>query len=168
MHAMPSKPQGGVTKRRLEALRVSCNTTFARLAAEVVGADPMVQVAERFGFNEVPPLDLPGGAKSNFPTDYGIQVGETEGEPPVPILENTPALAQAGIGQNDVKATPLQMALVTAAIANGGLIMEPHLMAEIRDQKGELVDEYEPRVWRPAISSTDAATLRAAMVTVAG
>ena len=151
----------------LEALRVSCNTAFAQLAAEVVGAEPMIEVAERFGFNEVPPLDLPGGAASVFPDDYGIQVGETEGEPAVPLLENTPALAQAGIGQNDVKATPLQMALVAAGIANGGVLMEPHLMQELRDQQGVLVDEYEPRVWRGVLSSVDADVLRAAMVTVA-
>lgn len=151
----------------LDALRVSCNTVFAQLAAEVIGADPMIEVAERFGFNEVPPLDLPGGAASVFPDDYGAQVGETDGDPPVPVLENTPALAQAGIGQNDVKATPLQMALVAAGIANGGVLMEPHLMHEIRDQQGGLVDAYDPRVWRGVLSSADADVLRAAMVAVA-
>lgn len=150
-----------------EALRASCNTTFAQMAAEVIGPGPMIEVAERFGFNAIPPLDLPGVAASNFPSDFGAQLGETEGDPPVPIVENTPALAQAGIGQFDVKATPLQMALVAAGIANGGIIMEPHLMAEIRDQKGELIEVYEPRVWQAALSTTDAATLRSAMVNVA-
>lgn len=149
-----------------EALRVSCNTVFAQLAAEFIGADPMIEVAERFGFNDTPPLDLPAVAGSNFPDDFGAQLRATEGDPPIPILENTPALAQSGIGQNDVKATPLQMALVAAAIANDGLIMKPHLMAEIRDQKGELVDEYNPGVWRAAISTADANTLRTAMVNV--
>ncbi len=151
----------------LEAFRISCNTVFAQLAAEVIGPGPMVDVAERFGFNEAPPLDLPSVAASTFPTDYGIQVDETDAEPPVPIVENTPALAQAGIGQNDVKATPLQMALVAAAVANGGVLMEPHLMHEIRDQQGALLEAYEPRVWRGVVSSTDAEVLRAAMVTVA-
>ena len=144
----------------LEALRVSCNTVFAELAAEFIGAGPMIEVAERFGFNDTPPLDLPRSPASNFPDDFGAQLRQTEGDPPFPILENTPALAQSGIGQNDVKATPLQMALVAAAIANDGLIMKPHLMAEIRDQKGELVDEYDPGVWRAAISTADANTLR--------
>ncbi|MGI9622208.1 MAG: peptidoglycan D,D-transpeptidase FtsI family protein [Acidimicrobiales bacterium] len=165
---VPLKNFGGSTcgGDMLEALRVSCNTVFAELAAEIIGADPMVEVSERFGFNEVPPLDLPAAAASNFPTDYGAQVGETDEDPPVPILENTPALAQAGIGQNDVKATPLQMALVAAGVANGGLMMEPHLMAELRDQKGKLLDDFDPRIWRPVLSSTDAQNMRAAMVTV--
>ncbi len=151
----------------LEILRISCNTAFAELAAEVIGADPMIEVAERFGFNSVPPLDLPGVVASNFPTDFGAQLNVTDGDPPVPILENTPALAQAGIGQNDVKSTPLQMALVSAAIANGGIMMQPHLMAEIRDQQGDLVEVYEPKVWQAVLSSADADNLRAAMITVA-
>ena len=150
-----------------EALRVSCNTTFAEIAAEVIGPDPMVEMSERFGFNDAPPIDLPAAAASNVPTDYGAQVGETDGDPPVPILENTPALAQAGIGQNDVKATPLQMALVAAAVANEGIIMKPHLLAELRNQQGELVDEHEPGVWKAALSTADAASLREAMVNVA-
>ncbi len=150
-----------------EGLRVSCNTTFAQMAAEYIGAEPMIEVAERFGFNGAPPLDLPAVAASNFPTDFGVQVNQTDRDPPIAILENTPALAQAGIGQNDVKATPLQMALVAAAIANDGIIMAPHLMAEIRDQQGEIVSEYKPNVWRSALSTADANTLRVAMLNVA-
>jgi peptidoglycan glycosyltransferase len=151
----------------LDSLRRSCNTAFAELAAEIVGPGPMIEVAERFGFNDAPPIDLPGPATSNFPTDFGTQVSETDGEPPVPIVENTPALAQAGIGQNDVKASPLQMALVTAGIANEGLIMRPHVMAEIRNQQGVIIEEYDASVWRSVLSSTDADTLRAAMIAVA-
>lgn len=150
----------------LESLRRSCNTAFAELAAEVVGPEPFIRVAERFGFNQTPPIDLPAAAASNFPDDFGAQIGVTDGDPPVPIVENTPALAQAGIGQNDVKATPLQMALVAAAVANEGLIMRPHVMAEIRDQRGELIDTYDPAVWQAVVSSADAATLRTAMVDV--
>ncbi len=151
----------------LESLRRSCNTAFAELAAEIIGPGPMIETAEAFGFNDTPPIDLPAAAASNFPDDFGIQVNETDGDPPVPIVENTPALAQAGIGQNDVKATPLQMALVAAGIANGGIIMEPHLMQEIRDQQGVLVDEFEPAVWRSPLSSANANILRSAMVTAA-
>ncbi len=150
-----------------EGLRVSCNTTFARMAAEFIGPEPMIEVAQRFGFNDTPPLDMPAVARSNFPDDFGAQLSQTDREPPVPIVENTPALAQAGIGQNDVKASPLQMALVAAAIANNGIIMAPHLMAELRDQQGNLVDEYTPNVWRSALSTADANTLRDAMLNVA-
>ena len=151
----------------LEGLRVSCNTTFAELAAEIVGAEPMIKTAENFGFNSSPPIDLPSPAASIFPDDFGNQVGLTENDPPVPILENTPALAQSGIGQFNVKASPLQMALVAAAIANDGILMKPHLMNSLRNQSGELVETYKPVIWRTVLSRQDALSLQLAMETIA-
>ena len=55
------------------------------------------------------------------------------------MYEDTPKLAQTGIGQNDVRATPLQMALVAAGVANEGRIMTPHVMSAIRARDGEVV-----------------------------
>jgi peptidoglycan glycosyltransferase len=72
-------------------------------------------------------------------------------------------LAQSSIGQNDVKATPLQMAMVAAAVANDGVMMKPHVMKEIRDNDGNLVSRYEPAAWRRAMTSQTASTLRDAM-----
>ena len=147
----------------LEGLRVSCNTTFAELAAEIVGADPMIETSEKFGFNSPPPIDLPFPATSIFPDDFGNQVGETSNTPPIPILENTPALAQSGIGQFNVKGSPLQMALVAAAIANDGILMKPHLMDSFVDQAGEIVDTYKPLIWQSTLSRQDALSLQLAM-----
>lgn len=132
-------------------LEVSCNTAFAEMAAETLGPDIMIDGAERFGFNDAPPIDLPAPARSVFPTDFD---------------QNLPALAQAGIGQNDVAATPLQMALVAAAVANGGEIMAPTVMEEIRDADGRVFESADERVWRRALDEDDAATLRSAMVSV--
>ena len=150
----------------LEALRVSCNTWFAEAAAEIIGAEAMIDGAEAFGFNDAPPIDLPAPAASFYPTDYGVQVGVTDGDPPVPILENTPALAQTGIGQNDVKATPLQMAMVAAAAANNGAIMVPHVMSEIRNRDGEVIERADVSTWRTAVSPSHAQALRRAMLDV--
>ena len=151
----------------LEGLRVSCNTTFAELAAEIVGAEPMIETSEKFGFNSSPPIDLPSPAPSIFPDDFGNQVGETDNDPPIPILENTPALAQSGIGQFNVKATPLQMALVAAAIANDGIVMKPHLMDSFRDQSGKTIETYKPVIWQSVLSRQDAQSLQLAMETTA-
>lgn len=151
----------------LEGLRVSCNTTFAELAAEFIGAAPMIETSENFGFNSSPPIDLPSPVASIFPDDFGNQVGQTDNDPPVPILENTPALAQSGIGQFNVKATPLQMALVAAAIANDGILMKPHLMDSLRNQSGEIIDIYKPVIWRSVLSRQDAQSLQLAMETIA-
>ena len=145
----------------------SCNTTFAELGAEYLGPELMVATAERFGFNETPPFDLPLAAASRFPDDFGIQLGESDQSPPAPIVEGSSLLAQASIGQFDVRATPLQMALVAGAIANGGQIMAPHVMDEVRDvADGELIDRFRPDVWRSALSPDIAAVMADLMVGV--
>ena len=133
-----------------DILRVSCNTAFAQMSVDV-GAEQMVDAAERFGFNSRPPIDLPNPAVSNFPTDFE---------------QNIPALAQSGLGQNDVSATPLQMALVAAAVANGGSVMTPRVLATVRDDEGTVVDEPDADEWRRAVPEEDAAVLRRAMVGV--
>lgn len=145
-------------------LQRSCNTPFAQMAAEQLGAEPMIDAAEAAGFNDVPPIDLTRPVESVYPTDFGPVVSRPEGR--APVYEDTPALAQTSIGQNDVAATPLQMALVTAGIANGGDIMTPHVMARIETREGDVVTEYDDSVWRTAMELPTADLLRRAMVTV--
>lgn len=145
-------------------LQKSCNSSFAQMAAELLGPDPMIAAAEAAGFNDTPPIDLTRPAMSVYPTDFGALVSEPEGT--APVYENTPALAQTGIGQNDVAATPLQMALVAAGVANEGRVMVPHVMKEIHARDGDVVERYEPRVWRDSMGPDTAETLRRAMVSV--
>lgn len=133
-----------------EILAVSCNTAFARMGIDV-GGGQFVSTAQGFGFNDAPPIDIPSPAQSVVPTDFE---------------RDQPALAQSAIGQNDVQATPLQMALVAAAVANGGSMMTPHVMAEIRDPDGEVVEEYEPTEWLTPLSADHADVARRAMIGV--
>lgn len=142
----------------------SCNTSFAEMAAETVGAEGMIAAAEAAGFNDAPPLDLPSPAESRYPTDFGKVVEEPEGS--APVVEDSPKLAQTGIGQNDVAATPLQMALVAAGVANDGEIMVPHVMNEVRARDGAVVERFEAGGWRRSMDPAVAATLREAMVGV--
>jgi len=167
-----------------EILRVSCNTSFAEIGAEWVGPKAMIATAEAYGFNSVPPIDLPAAAASKFPTDYGKRLadvqhyrgGTAEAGGPAPIAlpngdvgiyENTARLAQASIGQNDVAATPLQMAMVAAAIANEGALMAPHVVSSVAAADGRVYSSYEPRIWRVSSSRTVAETMRRAMIEVA-
>jgi peptidoglycan glycosyltransferase len=145
-------------------LAVSCNTSFAQMGAETLGPDLMVDGAANFGFNNRPPLDLPDPAVSLFPTDFGAAISGDGG--PGSVYENSAALAQASIGQNDVQATPLQMALVVAAVANDGRVPTPHVVADVRDREGGVLDTVAPGAWRSAISGPAAETMRAAMVNV--
>jgi penicillin-binding protein A len=133
-------------------LQESCNTAFAQMGVENAGAENMIDISGLFGWDRDVPLDLPGAVQSSFPAEAA------RAEPPF--------LAQASIGQNANEATPLQMAMVAAAVANGGKIMTPHVMREVRDDQGDVVDTYDPQVWTTPMSSATAETLRQAMIAV--
>ena len=136
----------------VQALQVSCNTAFAQLGMDL-GADKLSNGAHDFGFGKVPPIDLPFAASSVFPDAAAF-------------AQDKPGLAKSAIGQQDVAATPLQMALVAAGIANGGTIMTPHVMKEVRDNEGNVIQTYQPKPWLQAVPADTAATVRDMMVNV--
>jgi len=135
-----------------EAMRVSCNTSFAQLGLDM-GAERLSGGASAFGFNKVPPIDLPFGVASVFPGAAAFR-------------NDRPALAKSAIGQQDVSATPLQMALVAAGIANGGVVMTPHVMSEVRNTQAEVTGRFEPRPWVQAVPADVARATRDMMVRV--
>jgi penicillin-binding protein A len=145
----------------------SCNTPFAKLATETLGPLVMVNQANAAGFNTELPFDLPGSAVSNFPTDYGKRIQAPTDAIPAGIYENTPKLAQASIGQNDVQASPLMMALVAAGVANNGIIVKPHLLAEVRDSSGRVVRTRGEEDWRQSMRADNARVLQQAMIQAA-
>jgi peptidoglycan glycosyltransferase len=127
-----------------EMLPPSCDTGFAILGTKV-GAASMTAEADGFGFNQQPPIDLPHSANqiSNF-----LQPSCYENEQVF--------LAFSSIGQDCTTASPLQMAMVAAAFADGGNIMTPHVMSQIRDSDGNLVTTYKPTVWKQATTPATA------------
>lgn len=131
-----------------DALRVSCNTSFAQLGLDV-GDDALREQAERFGFGSSDlTIPMPVVA-SRFPDD-----------------PNAPQTAQSAIGQFDVAATPLQMAMVSAAIANDGKLMRPYLVDRVRAANLSVVSETEPEQLSTAVSPGTAAQLTDMMVGV--
>ncbi len=150
------------------------------MGVEHIGPELLIETAENFGFNATPPIDLPAPGGSTFPTEFGetfetveeflteraLPVLATADGRPVDLFGDAPRLAQASIGQNDVKATPLQMALVAAAVANQGQIMRPHVMNRVVDRSGDEIDDYDEGVWRQAMRPSVAEQLRLAMVGV--
>jgi len=149
LHNFGGKACGGVLP---DLLRLSCDTGFAQIGLDL-GARSLTAEAQAFGFAARPPFDLPRPASSAFP-DVGA------------FLHNLPGLAHDAIGQENVAATPLEMALVACAIANQGVIMVPHVMSEIRDSEGNLVRSYKPTAWLQATAPQTAATLRTLMENV--
>lgn len=139
-----------------EMLPPSCDTGYALLGLDVGGTN-LYEEAASFGFDSVPPIDLPTSslnAESNFPT-------------PDQFAQNQPGVAYSAIGQQNVQANVLQMAMVASAFANGGVIMTPHVMAEIRDSQGNLVTSYKPSAWHQATSPATASAVLALMTKVA-
>jgi len=142
-----NKPCGG---SMLESFTVSCNSTFAQLGLTL--GEQLIDGMRAFGVTESIPFDL-GAARSSGP-----QAGS--------FKENQPAFALAGIGQGNVATPPLQMALVAAAIANGGVIMKPHVVHEIRDIDGNVVHTVAPEKWQTAVSPATADTVKQFMISV--
>ncbi|MBI2169864.1 MAG: penicillin-binding protein 2 [Actinobacteria bacterium] len=135
-----------------ESFRRSCNTTFGQLGLDL--GEKLITTLDAFGIGEDVPLDLLPAPVASLGPEPGTFKAEQ------------PTFAFAGIGQGDVAVTPLQMALVTSAIANDGVIMAPHVVQEIRDVDGVVVDRMGPEAWRRAVSSATAATVRDLMVSV--
>jgi peptidoglycan glycosyltransferase len=121
-----------------QAMANSCNTTFAALANEV-GAQGMLEQAEAFGFNQRYLDDLRPQAESIFPSDM-----------------NEAQTGQSGIGQFDVRATPLQMAMVAGGIANAGTVMKPYLVDEVQSAEYDTLEKTDDEVFSEAISSSTA------------
>jgi peptidoglycan glycosyltransferase len=134
-----------------DILRISCNSAFAQMGTETIGPDGMIHGAESFGFNSRPPIDLPAAEASYFPSSF---------------KDDLPALAQSSIGQRDVQATPLQMALVAAAVANGGVIMKPHVVREVRDSEGTVIEHPAVSRWLQPLSAANADLMRVGMLGV--
>jgi peptidoglycan glycosyltransferase len=136
-----------------EILEQSCNTSFAQMGVDL-GSANLAGVANGFGFNDEIPIDLPGPATSVIPETF-------------PTDEGNGPLARASIGQGDVQASPLQMAMVAGAMANGGSVMTPHVMGRITDQDGEEIRGFETSEWRRAVSQESADVVRRAMISTA-
>ena len=128
------------------AFAKSCNAPFAQLADQI-GADRLRSMAQSLGFNN-PSLQVPLPVQAS-------QVG---------ALSDGASLAQSGIGQRDVRLTPLENAQITATIANGGVPMAPHLVAQVQGQDLSVVDTTEPDSEARAMSSATATTLTQLML----
>lgn len=136
----------------VQSFVASCNTTFALLGLEL--GDSFVTGMANFGIGEVPPIDLvPEAARSGGPEPGSFQ-------------DTQPFFAFAGIGQGDVFMTPLQMALVAAGLANGGVIMEPHVVKEIRDSDDDVARTIPAREWKTAVSPVTAQAVTSMMTLV--
>lgn len=138
-------PDDTVTLER--SLAMSCNTSFAYLGNQL-GNDALNAQAEKFGFNAS--FDIPlTAATSRYPT--GLDKAQT---------------AQSAIGQFNVAATSLQMAMVGASIANRGVTMTPYLVADKRNSELQVLSTTAPKEFATAMKPADATKLLGMMESV--
>jgi peptidoglycan glycosyltransferase len=147
---------GGSEITLADALRQSCNVVFGEVGL-ALGAPALAEQAWAFGF-------APSPSTGDVPFDIPFQ----EGVFPDPSYFATrrPAVALSAIGQDNVTANPMQMALVAAAIANGGIQMRPRLVSEVRGPDGRLIEAYEPEVFSRPMTQENAALLTAMLIDV--
>ncbi len=129
-----------------QAIANSCNTSFLAIADEL-GHDKMQEQAELFGFNSEYLTDLRPQAESVYPD---------EADPPQTAL--------TGIGQYDVSATPLQMAMVAAGVANQGVVMKPYLVDQVLSPDLDVLDHTDSTRFSEAISPSTASEITKMMV----
>lgn len=127
-----------------DAYRLSSNFVFGTLAMEL-GNDKLKATAEKFGFNSSIDSDGLTITQSQFPKLSKTEVGN---------------IAQSGIGQSSILATPMQMALVASTVANDGKMMEPRLVNQVIDKDGNVLKTMQPKLDKQVISSGDSATIK--------
>ena len=142
----------------VEALQHSINAVFCNIG-KTLGAGKILQYAQRFGFYEEPPIQLP----SEEIEPSGLY---RNGRLYLPKDQNAVDPGRLAFGQERLQVTPLQMALVAAGIANGGVVMRPTLLDRIVTPDGKVIERTNPQKWKEAIRPRTAAELTAMMEAV--
>ena len=137
----------GSSQTLRRSLELSCNSAFARLGVKL-GADALREQSEKFGFGTKPLSDI-SSAASRFPEEIDV-----------------PQTGLAALGGFEVATTPLQMAMVAAAVRNDGVVMQPYLVASVRSADLQVLSQTRPSQLSLATSSANAAKLRQMMVGV--
>jgi len=143
-----SSCNGGADQALIDALTISCNTAFAQLGMDL-GEDKVRSMAEAFGMDET---------KREIPLPVA---GSSMGD-----VEDKAALAQASIGQRNVRVTPLQAAMIAAAVANRGHLMTPYLVDQIQAPDLTVIDRTKPEELSQPVSEDVAAQLTEMMTSV--
>ena len=134
------------------ALADSCNAYFATFGVQA-GDKNFLSAVKGFGFGQKIPFEL------------NIPMSSITNATKIPAKLPTNLLAASAFGQGEVLVTPFHMALITAGIANHGVIMTPHLVERVLDPDQTVVFEQKPQPWLTALSKEEADKITSAMVT---
>ncbi|BAE84475.1 peptidoglycan glycosyltransferase [Desulfitobacterium sp. LBE] len=134
------------------ALAESCNTYFATYGVQA-GDKVFLEAAKSFGFGQEIPFELP------------VKRSTLTNEEAVPSRMDDNLLAASAFGQGEVLVSPFHMALITAGIANQGVIMKPHIVDQVMDENQNVLYIKKPEPWLTPLSSQEAERIKSAMVT---
>lgn len=140
------------------ALTYSVNTVWAQVAV-ALGIPTMTKYMQRFGFYAKPPLDYP-------PDELNISRPFSPRGKPYPPGSGSEDIGRIGVGQGGLQVTPLQMAMVVAAVANGGKLMVPHMTDRVVSPDGVTVKKINPMVYAQVMKSSSAQALTQMMTKV--
>ncbi len=140
----------------LEGFIVSCNTTFAQIGFDL--GEKFATGIQNFGVETAPPHEDGSGIDPPIVASTGPQPGTFE--------QNQPKFMQDAIGQNQVAVPPMEMALVSEAIANQGVILQPHFVQCVLDPNDKVVSRVGVQQYKRAIDPTTADTMRSFMLAV--
>lgn len=147
LHCWRSAGHG--SEKTPQALQNSCNIAFAHIALKM-GGETFYEYIQRFGILEKTGIDLAGESKGVF-FDKAL-VTDTD-------KWGTASLTSGSFGQT-FKLTPLQLARAISSVVNGGYLMEPYIVSEVLDAKGNTVLKQEPTIVRRTISRETSDTMR--------
>jgi penicillin-binding protein A len=146
-----------------EAFQESCNVTFGEIGLQL-GPERLSRQARAYGFCLTMPEEQPDCVEPTVPFDLPFQNGRFP--EPAYFDERVPAIAYSAVGLDNDQMNPLQLALMSGAIANGGTLYAPRLVSEIRDPQGRVVESFGDRAYGRAISTETAVRMRDLMVSV--
>jgi penicillin-binding protein A len=149
-------PSGYGRVSLLQAIQSSINSVFCNIGKQIGGLR-ILEYAERFGFYSSPPVELPAEERKAS----GLY---RDGRPWRPEDENEVDPGRLAFGQERLQVTPLQMAMVAAAIANGGMVMKPFLVDRVVSPSGRSVATTSPQRLGRAISAGTASAVTEGML----
>ena len=147
LHCWRSAGHG--SEKTPQALQNSCNIAFAHIALKM-GGETFYEYVRRFGILEKTGIDLAGESKGVFFDKALVKDTDKWG---------TASLTSGSFGQT-FKLTPLQLARAISSVVNGGYLMEPYIVSEVLDAKGNTVLKQEPTIVRRTISRETSDTMR--------
>jgi peptidoglycan glycosyltransferase len=155
----PESPETFGTVTLAQGLQHSINSVYCNIGKRI-GAGKILEYAKRYGFYASPDVELPADAQS----PSGLYSRHQLFKPKHPEYQVDPG--RLAFGQERLLVTPLQMAMVAATVANGGVLMQPHLIDQVRAPNGSIVQRTRPHKVRRVISPQTAQELTQMMESV--